>query len=65
MSPTRVPGSQSPRSHDFPYPRRRDRNYQSYLELTKLIPAFKDVVANPDEESREFYYAQVSQLYGA
>ena len=63
MSPTRVPGPQSPRSHDFPYLRRRDRDHQSYLELTKLIPAFKDVIANPNNESRAFYYAQVSQLY--
>lgn len=43
--------------------RRRDRAYQAYLELAKLIPSFKDRVADPNEESREFYYSQVSQLH--
>ena len=65
MSHTRVPGPWSSYSHDFPYLRRHDRDYQSYLELTKLIPSFKDVLANPNDELRGQYYAQVSQLYSS
>lgn len=40
--------------------RRRNRDYQSYLELIKLIPSLKDVIADPGHEgSRMDYYAQV------
>ncbi|KAF9780716.1 hypothetical protein BJ322DRAFT_1011640, partial [Thelephora terrestris] len=40
-------------------PRRRNRDYQSYLELVKLIPSLKDRIADPHEGSRMLYYAQL------
>ena len=44
-------------------PRRRNRDYQSYLELVKLIPSLKDRIADPHDISRAlYYYAQVSRL---
>lgn len=48
-------------SHDR-HPRRRDRDYQSYLELVKLIPTLKDRITDPHGGARMLYYARVSRL---
>ncbi|KAF9783394.1 hypothetical protein BJ322DRAFT_1008007, partial [Thelephora terrestris] len=39
--------------------RRRDRDYQSYLELAKLVPALKVRITNPHQEARMLYYARL------
>ncbi|KAF9789312.1 hypothetical protein BJ322DRAFT_1208558 [Thelephora terrestris] len=39
--------------------RRRNREYQSYLKLIKLIPSLKERIADPREELRIIYYAQL------
>ena len=46
-------------------PRCRDRNYQSYLKLIKLVPSLKDRITDPHEGSRMLYYAQVRQPSGS
>jgi len=43
--------------------RRRDRDYQSYLELVKLIPSLNDKLVNPNGFLRMLYYSRVSQLF--
>lgn len=45
-------------SHGW-HPRRRDRDYQSYLEMVKLIPALKDQITNPHGGARMAYYMRV------
>lgn len=42
--------------------RRHDCDYQSYLELVKLLPSLKDKIADPHEGSRILHYSWVSRL---
>ena len=39
--------------------RRRDRDYQSWLELVRLVPSLKDRFTDTNIDSTEVYCAQV------
>ena len=41
-------------------PRRRNRDYESYLQLVKLLPSLKDRATGLHAGSRLMYYTRVS-----
>ena len=49
-------------SHNW-HPRRRDHDYQSYLELVKLVPTLMEKITNPHGRTRMLFYKCVSSKF--